>query len=98
MEENNAVVTENENAKKEDKENLTGKEKGILIGTCIIIGGIGWFVGNHVAVPLVNKVVSWIGGKKESTKSGTGRQKSNSGVQYDEDGDYKEVDDNDKND
>jgi hypothetical protein len=98
MEENNAVVTENENTKTEDKERLTGKEKGILVGACIVIGGIGWFVGNHVAIPLVNTVVSWFGSKKESTKSGTGRKKSKSGVNYDEDGDYQEVNDNDNND
>jgi UPF0716 family protein affecting phage T7 exclusion len=99
MEENKVVVPETESTETKNDNKLTGGEKAILGGFCFAVGCIGWAVGNYLIVPAVNKIVTAVEEKKaEKPKTKKGKKKSKSGVDYDEDGDFKEVDEEDTED
>lgn len=91
MEENNVVV---ENGTDEnDNEKLTTGEKVILGVTAAGLMAAGYFTVKHIVIPVGRKIGGFFSSKKENLDQKRGKKRSESGVQYDEDGDYTEVDD-----
>lgn len=88
MEENNVVV---ENGTVEnDNEKLTTGEKVILGVTAGVLMAAGYFTVKHIVIPVGRKIGGFFGSKKENLDQKRGK-KSKSGVPYDEDGDFTEV-------
>lgn len=90
MEENtNVVVNDSENS----EEKLTGGEKAIVLGAAVVCGGLGYVIGTYIIAPVCRKIGAAISGEKEKKPRKTLKAKrSESGVDYDEDGDFRETD------
>lgn len=78
-------------------EELTVAEKVFLGGACVGIGAAGYLLGTYVFAPLIRKAKSKVAeteferAKREA--NGKHHRRSKSGVNYDEDGDYREDED-----
>lgn len=90
---NEVVVNENGTVEGSDSTSLTTGEKVVLGVTLTGVGALGWVIGTYVIAPLIKKVTS-IGSDKESKKTDKETKTKKGGknqVPYDEDGDYREV-------
>lgn len=102
MEENNVVATENNGTVENNNgEKLTAGEKWLLLGICGVIGAGGWAVGTFIIDPAIRGLSSVIKSRKEANagykKAGKKKaKKSNNGTEYDEEGDYREIDDDEE--
>ena len=99
--ENNEVVVANENtavATQQDQEKLTTGEKVILAGAVGGIGFAGYLIGTFIVAPIVRNARDTMALKREIREEYRRQSRSNgqqrrSRVDYDEDGDYREPDD-----
>ena len=98
MEENRNEIIVNEDGSVEDGgEKLTATEKLILGGTCIGIGAAGYLLGTYVIAPIVKKLkakAAWKTWEKANKK----RSKVANESETVQDGDWREVDDEEEED
>ena len=95
---NEVVVNQDGTVETADDGKLTTAEKAILVGTGLGVGTAGYLLGTYVFAPLFRKAKS----RKAETeferarREAKGKKKrSKRGVEYDEDADYRDVDDED---
>jgi hypothetical protein len=100
MAENNNEIVVNENGQAEDDGKYTTGEKLFLGGSIVGIGFLGYLLGNYVVAPAIKKVkkhaeqTAYEQAKAKSRR----RKKSESGVPYDEDGEFGDAEDDDNED
>lgn len=98
---NEVVVNQDGQVEGSSDEKLTTGEKLILGGTCIGIGTAGYFLGTYVFAPLIRKARSKAAETEYERAKRRAKVRKTSPkpkVDYDEDGDYREVDDNEEDD
>ena len=96
---NNVVANDSTNeATSDSSEKLTAGEKMVLGGLALGVGAAGYVVGTYIIAPICRKLmaIADAAGEERKANKRSKRKKSDSGVEYDEDGDYRETsDDND---
>lgn len=104
MEENNRnemIESQNQNQQvvKQDDNKLTTGEKVMVGGAVVGIGIVGYLLGTYIVAPIVaNARYAMAERKAEKAYRQGGRKRSGKKVDYDEDGDYREVDDQEEDD
>lgn len=88
MEQNQVTVSE-----QKDDGKLTTSEKWIVGGAVCGIGLAGYLLGTYIVAPIVNNIRYTMAERKaDEDARKRGKKRSKSGVEFDEDADFKEVD------